>query len=102
MPTRLLQTALLVAAAGAVAAMLGPFSTVVELVGVGLIVLGTVLSAPAARESGEGWWANLASGAGVTAAGLVLSLLSDTLGGLLTLLGAVVVLVVAVLALPSE
>lgn len=102
MNRRLLELALLTAAGGAVTMMLGPFSGLLELVGLGVLALGVVLSAPATREEEAEWWIRLVAATGVGALGIALSLLTETLGGLVTLTGAVVALAVAVLALPKR
>lgn len=101
MNRRLLELALLIAAGGAVTMMLGPFTAVFELIGLGVLGLGIVLSAPATREGDADWWTRLVGAALVGGVGIAVSLLSNTLGGLLTLGAAVVALVVAVLALPG-
>ncbi|MGI8726987.1 MAG: hypothetical protein ACR2K6_04830 [Solirubrobacterales bacterium] len=102
MNRRLLELALLIAAGGAVTMMLGPFSGLLELIGLGVLALGIVLAAPATREGEAEWWTRLVVAAGVGGAGIAISLLSDTLGGLVTLGGAVAALALAVLALPER
>lgn len=100
MPVRLLQAALLLAAAGAIVLLVDLFGTVGLLVGLGAIVLGTVLAAPAARGESAGWWNALAAGALLCGAGAALGQLSEIAGGLLTVLGSVAVLASAALTMP--
>jgi hypothetical protein len=85
---RVTQVALLLAAAAVVA--------------LGVIVLGTLLAAPAGRGQGGGWWTLLAIGAALSVAGALLALLSDTVGGLVTLLGGVAVVSGAAMGFPLD
>lgn len=101
MSPRTTATALLLAGAGAVVVMLGALGTAGDAAGLAAILLGTVLAAPAARGPGPGWWGLLAAGAVVSALGAVMSLASDTVGGILALIGGVAVLVAAALGFPA-
>jgi hypothetical protein len=95
-----LRTILLLAGAGAVLALIGIGGIAVELVGLGLMILGTVLSAPAAPKAGEGdvnWWALLGVGTLLAAIGIPLALGVELVGGLLTAIGGVLVVVGAAL-----
>ena len=56
MSRKLIQVALLIAAAGAVVILLGVLGTAADVIGLGAIVLGTLLTAPAGRREGNGWW----------------------------------------------
>ena len=62
MSTRLVQGALLLAGAGAVVVLLGVLGTAADVIGLGAIVLGTVLTAPIGRREDNGWWSLLAAG----------------------------------------
>lgn len=83
---------------GALLILVSIFGTVVAIIGLGLIVLGTVLSAPAAPA--RGWWGLLAVGTALSIAGALISLGAETLGGLLAVVGGVLVLVGASLGFP--
>ncbi len=102
MPARVLQLALLIAASGAVALMIGFGGDLAALAGLGAMALGTVLAAPAAREAETRWWALLAAGTAVAGAGEALSLLTETFGGLVSAIGAIAALVAVVVAFPTE
>lgn len=102
MNLRITQAALLVAAAGAIVVMLELLGTLASLIGLGGIVVGTVLAAPAGRGPRGGWWAVLATGAVLSALGALLGLASEAVGGLIALLGGVAVLVGAALGYPLE
>lgn len=100
MSPRTTATALLLAGAGAIVVMLGALGTAGDIAGLLAILLGTILAAPAARGPGAGWWGLLAAGAVVSVLGAVMSLASDTAGGILALIGGVAVLVAAALGFP--
>ena len=100
MPESRPRAILLVAGLGAVMALIGVGGLAVELVGLALMVVGTLLSAPAAPRSGAGdvnWWALLALGTLLAAIGIPLALASELVGGLLTAVGGVLVVVGAAL-----
>lgn len=98
-PARLaLQAVLALAAAGALIVLLGLFGTAASIAGVVMIVLGTVLAAP--RAPLGDWWGLLALGAGISVGAAVVQLGSETLGGLLAVLGGVLVLVGVALGFP--
>jgi hypothetical protein len=101
MTTRTTRAALGLAGIGAIVLMLSPFGTVGDVCALAGIVLGTVLAAPAARESRGGWWGLLASGAVLSALGAVVALGNDTAGGALALIGGVAVLVAVALGWPA-
>jgi hypothetical protein len=82
--------------------LIGLFSSIVELAGLGALVLGTVLAAPGTRRYGLGWWLLLAGGCGLAGIGAAVSLLSDGVGGLLAVLGAATALTGAVLGFPGR
>lgn len=100
MNTRILQVALLLAAAGALVIMLGLLGTAASLVGLVVVVLGAVVSAPAGRGPRGGWWTLLAVGAVFSIAGALLSLASEAAGGLFALIGGVAVVTGAAMGFP--
>lgn len=98
-----LRLSLLLAAAGALVILLRPFGDVASFSGLAAILAGTVLSAPYAPspdEPGRGWWTMLAGGAAITLVGAALSLVAETPGGLLAVLGCVLVAIAVALAFP--
>jgi hypothetical protein len=99
---RLIQGATIAAAIGAVLMLLGVLGTTVNLIGLGLILLATVLTAPAARDDGSGWWSLLGAGATLSAVGALLSIATDAVGGLVTLIGGVMVLAAAAFGFPTR
>lgn len=96
MSRRTPQIELLLAGAGAIVVMLG-LDTVASVAGLVAILLGTVLTAPAGRDPGRGWWGLLATGSVLSVLGAVVSPAADGVGGLLALLGGAAVLVGVVL-----
>jgi hypothetical protein len=95
-----LRAILLVAGLGAVIVLMGVGGIAVELVGLALMILATILSAPAAPKSGAGdvnWWALLGLGTLLAAIGIPLALGVELVGGLLTAIGGVFVVVGAAL-----
>jgi hypothetical protein len=100
---RRLQAILLAAGIGAVLILLGLFGTAASVIGLALIVVGTVLSAPAAPsggEAGRGWWHMLAAGAGISLVAALVALAAETLGGLLAVVGGTLVMVGVTLGFP--
>jgi hypothetical protein len=91
---------LLAATVGAVVILLGLFGTAVSLIGLGAILAGTLLAAPAARGEAGGWWALLAAGAVLSVLGALLSTVSETIGGLIAVLGGVAVVTGAAIGFP--
>jgi hypothetical protein len=100
MSLKLLQGSLLIASIGAIAILLGLFGTAVGIAGLVAIALGTIVAAPAAREGGGGWWGLLAIGAALSVLGALLSLVSETVGGLVAVLGGVAVITGAAMGFP--
>jgi hypothetical protein len=103
MPEPRLRASLLIAGAGAVLVLIDIAGVAGSLTGLGLIVLGTLLVAPAARLSGHGevrWWRLLAAGAALAAVGIPLGLALETVGGLLAAAGGALVVVGAALGFP--
>ena len=102
---RTLQLSLLLAAAGALVILLRLFGDTASFVGLVAILAGVVLSAPYAPPpgtAGRGWWTMLASGAVVAIAGGLLSLITETAGGLLAVLGCVMVAIAVALGFPAS
>jgi hypothetical protein len=101
---RVLQLSLLLAAVGALVILLRLFGETASFAGLVAIIAGTVFSAPYAPPPdapGRGWWTMLAGGAAITLAAAGLSLLSDTAGGLLAVLGCVLVAIAVALGFPA-
>jgi hypothetical protein len=100
-----LRLSLLLAAAGAAVILLRLFGDTASFAGVLVIVAGTVLSAPYAPPPdapGRGWWTMLASGATITAVAAAFTIVSDTIGGLLAVLGCVLVAIAVALGFPAK
>lgn len=100
MSTRLIQLALLLAGAGAVVVLLGVLGTGADMAGLAAIVVGTVLTAPAGRREGNGWWSLLAAGMFLSVLGALLALATDSVGGLVALVGGIVVVTGAAFGFP--
>jgi hypothetical protein len=99
---RVLRLSLLLAAAGALVILLR-FGDVASFAGLAAILAGTVLSAPYAPPPdapGRGWWTMLASGAAITIVAAALTLVAETPGGLLAVLGCVLVAIAVALGFP--
>jgi hypothetical protein len=95
---RRLRILLYLAGAGALIILLGLFGTIAAVIGLGMIVATTVLSAPAGR--GHGWWTILAVGAAVSVFAALVALVASTIGGLLGVLGGILVLVGVTFGVP--
>jgi hypothetical protein len=98
---------LLLAAAGAVVVLLGFLGTVAELAGVAAIVVGAALSAPPrgvpdSEVAGVRWWRLLAAGALIALLGVPLSLVAETIGGLIAGAGGVLVIVAVAFGYPED
>ena len=102
MSARLLQASLLVAGVGAVVILLGVFGTAVDVAALGAIVLGTILTAPAGRSTGGDWWPLLAVGMILSVLGALLALATDSVGGLVALLGGILVVTGAAFGFPTR
>lgn len=96
--------ALAVAAAGALLVLIRVFGDAGAIAGLAAIIAGTVLAAPYAERPATvgAWWNMLAAGAIAVLVGTPLELVAETLGGLITALGAVVVAVAVALSYPAE
>jgi hypothetical protein len=100
---RALRLSLLLAVAGALVILLRLFGDVASFAGVVAILAGTVLSAPyapAPEAPGRGWWTMLATGAAITTIAAGVTLVAETAGGLLAVLGCVLVAIAVALAFP--
>jgi hypothetical protein len=85
-----LQALLIIGGVGAGLALIQLLGVAGGLVGVGLMVVSTILTAPAAPEPGTrglNWWALLAGGTALALIGVPLGLALEALGGLLTAIG---------------
>lgn len=94
---------LLVAGAGAVLTLIDLAGTIGAGIGLGLMLIGLILTATAAPRSnapGANWWGLMAAGVGLAVIGVPLGLLWETPGGLLTALGSGLVVVGVALGLP--
>lgn len=92
---------MLLAAAGSVLILLGVLGAAADLIGLGAVLLGTVLSGRVGRAPGNGWWSLLAAGALLSVLGALLSLATDSVGGLVALIGGVAVLAGAAFGFPA-
>ena len=85
-----LQALLVIGGLGAGLAAIQLLGLAGGLVGLGLMIFSTVLTAPAAPEPdarGLNWWALLAGGTALVLIGVPLGLLLEAPGGLLTAVG---------------
>jgi hypothetical protein len=95
-----LQVALLAAAAAALAILVSLFGDPVRIGCLAVIVLATIVTAPQRRVRGGGWWSLLAAGALASVAGFGLAELTETVGGLVAVVGGVLVVVAAAIGFP--
>jgi len=98
---RLQQAALAAAVIAALAILVGFLGDVAAAVCLGVIVLCALVTAPARKQQGGGWWNMLALGALIFLIGAGLSLATDTVGGLVAALGGVLVVVAATIGFPT-
>lgn len=85
-----LQALLVIGGLGAGLAAIQLLGVAGGLVGLGLMIFSTVLTAPAAPEPDTGglnWWALLAGGTALVLVGVPVGLLLEAPGGLLTAVG---------------
>lgn len=95
----------LIAALGAVLALLGSFGSGFLLAGTSCLIIGIVVAAPDARKPGpylDEWWAVLAAAGLLCLAGFGLSYWVIGLGGILTAAAAVIALIAVALGAPPE
>ena len=102
LPQSALRTALVLSALAAVVILAGLFSDAVRYACLGVIVLATLVTAGERSRRGGGWWAVLAAGAVLSAAGAGVAELSETAGGLLAVAGGVLVVVSSVIGFPAD
>jgi hypothetical protein len=95
-----LQVALLAAAAAALAILVSLFGDPVRIGCLAVIGLATIVTAPQRRVRGGGWWSLLAAGAVASVAGFGLAELTETVGGLVAVVGGVLVVVAAAIGFP--
>ena len=100
MSIRLLQLALLVVAAAAIAIMIGVLPVEVELACLAAVLAGTALTADERHRRGGGWWMLLAAGAAISVIGLLLSWPADTAGGVVAIAGSALVVIAATIGFP--
>jgi hypothetical protein len=98
---RVQQVALPAAAIASLAILVGFLGDVAAAVCLGLVVLCTVITAPARKQKGGGWWNMLALGALISLIGAGVALAADTVGGLIAALGGVLVVVAATVGFPT-
>jgi hypothetical protein len=98
---RIQQLALPLAALAALAILVGAFSDAVAAALLATIALCAVLTAPARRGEGGGWWNMFALGALISIAGALLALAAETIGGLVAALGCVLVVVASAMGFPT-
>jgi hypothetical protein len=99
-----LQALLAIAAIGAALVLVQLLGTAGELAGVGLLVICTILTAPAAPEPGSGgvnWWVLLAGGTALALVGVPLGLVLEAPGGLLAAFGGGMAIVGVVFGMPT-
>jgi hypothetical protein len=98
-----LQAILAIGAIGAALALVNLLGTTGGLIGVGLMALTTVVSAPAAPQPGDqglNWWALIAGGTAIALAGVLLAIAVESAGGLLTAIGGGMVIVGVAFGMP--
>jgi len=99
-----LQALLAIGGIGAALALVQLLGVAGGLVGVGLMVVATILSAPAAPEpdaEGLNWWALLAGGTALALIGVPLGIALEGPGGVLTAIGGGMGIVGIVFGMPS-
>jgi hypothetical protein len=91
-----LQAVLVIGGVGAALALVQLLGVAGGFVGVGLLIICTILTAPAAPEPGAqgfNWWALIAGGTVLVLIGVPLGLALDAVGGLLTAIGGALAMV---------
>jgi hypothetical protein len=98
-----LQALLVIGGIGAALALIQLLGVAGAVVGVGLMVVCTVLTAPAAPESeagGVNWWALIAGGTALALIGVPLGLALEGPGGVLTAIGGGMAMVGVAFGMP--
>jgi hypothetical protein len=95
-----LQAALIAAALAALAILVSLFSDPVRIGCLVVIALATIVTAPQRGVNGGGWWTLLAAGAVASIAGAGLAELTETVGGLVAVVGGALVVVAATIGFP--
>lgn len=98
-----LQAILGIGAIGAALVLVNLLGTTAGLIGVGLMALTTVLTAPVAPEPGSGginWWALIAGGTVLALVGVPLAIAVESVGGLIAALGGGLVIVGVAFGMP--
>jgi hypothetical protein len=99
-----LQAILAIGAIGAALVLVNLLGTTGGLIGVGLMILATVLTAPAAPQPGLGginWWALVAGGTALALIGVPLGLAVEAVGGLIAAIGGGLVIVGVAFGMPQ-
>jgi len=99
-----LQALLVIGGIGAALALIQLLGVAGGLAGVGLLVICTILTAPAAPDPDAGglnWWALIAGGTGLALIGVPLGLVLEAPGGLLTAIGGGLAMVGVAFGYPS-
>jgi hypothetical protein len=100
-----LQALLVIGGIGAALALIQLLGLAGGLVGVGLMVICTVFTAPAAPEpeaEGLNWWALIAGGTALALIGVPLGVLLEAPGGLLTAIGGGLAMVGVAFGYPTS
>ncbi len=98
-----LQALLVIGGIGAALALVQLLGLAGGLVGLGLMIFCTILTAPAAPETDAGginWWALIAGGTALVLVGVPLGLALEGVGGVLTAIGGGMALVGVAFGLP--
>ncbi len=93
------------AGVGAALALLGPFSDVVAGIGIAILIVGVVLSAPAGGQPGPviaDWWSVLAIAALATLIGFGLAFWLPAPGGIILTAGAITSLAAVFFGTPAK
>ena len=99
-----LQALLVICGIGAALALIQLLGLAGGLVGLGLMAICTILTAPAAPEQGSGgvnWWALIAGGTALVLIGVPLGLVLAAPGGLLTAFGGGMAMVGVAFGFPT-
>lgn len=100
MSLRGLQLTLFGAVLAALVVLTGALSQVAAIVALVAIAVAAALTAGERHKPGGGWWVLLAAGAGLSIAGALVAQLSETVGGLIAVLGAAAVIIAAAVGFP--